>query len=569
MVKIPYGTSNFEKLITQGFSYIDRTQYIEVLESLGEQYIAYLRPRRFGKSLWVSTLQYYYGLEHKEKFTQLFGDQYIGQHPTDLANSFLVLKMDFSGIRTETLASTYQGFLSNIQKSADIFLSQYASYFDELDDQYVGAADSPDEVVKRLFQTVKKRNTGHKVYILIDEYDHFANELIAFHFQDYQDVVSRNGYVRKFYEAIKTATGDGIVDRIFITGVSPITLDSFTSGFNISRNLTTDLNLHQMMGFSSEEVESLMIGIGVPTPKLAEVMFDLKQWYNGYLFNEDAVSRLYNPDMVLYFALEYQKTKRYPKSLLDTNVASDYGKLHRMFRIGEQDEQHYEVIEELMLTSELSASLTHQYSFEKRFDRDDFISLLFYLGMITIKENQLDGLSFQRPNYVIGELYYDYFREIMLQRANLSSDHLRIRDRVIKLAQNNNPQPFVEVVEQVLTSLSNRDSIGFDEKYVKAIITSLLYTTGIYTIKSEYETEKKYVDLLLKERPPIKPNYTFALELKYLKKSEADRLEAVQQEGIAQLSMYLQHEELQQTTNLKAWLLVFVGTEAKVVVEVG
>ncbi|MCB0837069.1 MAG: AAA family ATPase [Bacteroidetes bacterium] len=568
MIKIPYGTSNFSSLIEQEYYYIDRTHYLERIENLGERYIVFLRPRRFGKSLWISTLQHYYGIEYKDQFDSIFGKYYIGKHPTSQANHYLVLRLDFSGILTQTLESTFEGFLNNVKRDLRIFGKTYKTQLPNFDEERINKSQTANEALQIAFEYVKGQGLSNKMYVIIDEYDHFANELLAFHFDDYQSIVSRNGYVRKFYEALKTGTGVGIIDRIFITGVSPITLDSFTSGFNIARNLTTDLNLHELMGFTTEEVEKLMLDIGISSEDLPDVMYDIQQWYNGYLFNEDAPRRLYNPDMVMYFALEYQKIKRYPKTLLDTNIASDYGKLHRLFRIGEKDEQHYDVIEELVENKEVSANLTTQYSFERNFNRDDFISMLFYLGMITIKKGDLDGLIFHQPNYVIGELYFDYFREIMLQRAQLSGDKLRIRQRVIKWAQENNPAPFIEAVEAVLSALSNRDSMGFNEKHVKTIFTSLLYTTGIYTIKSEYESEKKYVDLLLKKRPPIEPNFTFAIELKYLKKSESDKLGDVKSKGIAQLKAYLQHEELQKMQDLKAWLIIFVGSEAREVVEV-
>lgn len=568
MKKIPYGTSNFRQLISQGYFYIDRSSYIRQLEQLGEKYIAYLRPRRFGKSLWISTLHHYYGLEYQDQFETLFGDVNIGHDPTPLANQYLVLTLDFSGILTDTLDSTYTGFLENVKLASKSFMETYSSFFPQEVIAHILSSDAPNVVMTRLFQHVSTLDHEPQIYILIDEYDHFANELIAFHFDDFQEVVSRNGYVRKFYEALKIGTGQGVVDRIFLTGVSPITLDSFTSGFNIASNLTGDLALHEMMGFTHNEVEQLMQDIGVAQDTLPELMLDLKQWYNGYLFHAEADTRIYNPNMVLYFALNYQKYKKYPERLLDTNIATDYGKLHRMFRIGEENEKHYEVIESLLLEKQLSAKLTTQYSFEKRFSRDDFISLLFYLGMISIKSRQLDQLQFQQPNYVIGELYYDYFREIILRKAGLSDDQLLIRNRIITMAQDNNPMPFIEAVEQVLKTLSNRDSMSFDEKHVKAIITSLLYTSGIYTIKNEYETEKQYIDVLLTERPPIQPRYTFAFELKYLKKSEASKLESVREAGMKQLRQYLQHEEFQQMENLQGWLFVFIGSEAKAIVNV-
>ncbi len=257
-----------------------------------------------------------------------------------------------------------------------------------------------------------------------------------------------------------------------------------------------------------------------------------------------------------------------PDELLDINVASDYGKVRNLFSINNQESEHFTVLEELLTQGSVAARLTRQFSFEKVFTRDDLISLLFYMGIVTIKEAQLSRYIFETPNFVITQLYYEYFNQLLLQRAGLNADTIRIYDRVLKLAQENQIQPVIEAVESILRQLSNRDAVGFDEKYVKVILASLFYTTQIYTIHSEYESERGYIDLLLTRRPPIDPNYQFAFELKYLKQNEATRLDEVKQAGLNQLQTYLRQGKLQSMSNLRAWLIVFVGTEAKVVEEV-
>ena len=225
--------------------------------------------------------------------------------------------------------------------------------------------------------------------------------------------------------------------------------------------------------------------------------------------------------------LRYGRYHAYPEELLDTNIASDYGKLRELFRVEGQEVQNVAVLNELITEGQVSAQLTRQFSFEKDFTRDDLISLLFYLGIVTIKAAQLSRFIFEPPNFVITQLYFTYFQQIVLRQASLRADDLRIYDRVFKLAQENEIAPLIEAVESILLQLSNRDAVGFDEKYVKAVFASLLYPTQIYTIHSEYETDRRYVDLLLTRRPPIDPNYQFAFELKYLKQQDADQLETV------------------------------------------
>jgi len=572
MLKLPYGVSNFTKLAKEEYYFVDRTAFIAQLEQMNEPYLFYLRPRRFGKTLFVSMLQCYYGLEYAAQFTEIFGNYAIGQTPTPLANRYLVLKLDFSRINTQTRESTFAGFLENVNQGVSHFLSAYQAHYTEADHHYIFSTEEPSIVLSRLFERTKNhQSTGQfqdKIYVLVDEYDHFANELVAFRLEEFKTSVSRNGFVRKFYESIKTATGDGVVDRIFITGVSPLTLDSLTSGFNIGKHLSLDIQFHQMMGFTEQEVAAILTGVGVEESNLSSVLADLRQWYNGYLFNSKAKAKLYNPDMVLYFASEFSRTREYPEELLDINIASDYGKLRDLFRVEGQEVQNLAVLNELITEGQVSAQLTRQFSFEKDFTRDDLISLLFYLGIVTIKAAELSRFIFEPPNFVITQLYFTYFQQIVLRRAALRADDLRIYDRVLKLAQENDIAPLIEAVEAILLQLSNRDAVGFDEKYVKAVFAALLYPTQIYTVISEYETNRRYVDLLLTRRPPIDPNYQFAFELKYIKQQDVDQLETVKAAGLTQIQTYLRHEKLQRLTDLRAWLVVFVGPKAQVVMPV-
>jgi hypothetical protein len=329
--------------------------------------------------------------------------------------------------------------------------------------------------------------------------------------------------------------------------------------------LSLDLLFHNMLGFTEQEVEEILSGVGVTESALPTVIGDMRQWYNGYLFNGKAQTRLYNPDMVLYFATRYTRNNSYPEELLDTNIASDYGKLRELFRVEGQEVQNLAVLNELITEGQIAAQLTRQFSFEKDFTNDDLISILFYLGIVTIKQAQLSRFIFEPPNFVIRQLYFKYFQQLVLQQANLRADDLRIYDRVLKLAQENDIGPLIEAVEAILTQLSNRDAVGFDEKYVKAVFAALLYSTQIYTIHSEYESDRRYVDLLLTRRPPIDPNYQFAFELKYLKQSDAQRLATVKAEGLAQMQDYLRHDKLRTLADLRAWLIVFVGAKAQVV----
>ncbi len=567
MIRIPYGISDFETLVKENYFFVDKTPYIEWLENLNEHYLFFLRPRRFGKSLWISMFQHYYGLEHKEDFQTLFGSFYIGKKPTASANSYLVLRLEFSRINTNSAESTFNGFLTNVRQGVANFLNTYDTIFPrEIHPDILNMAD-PEAILKMLFTEVGRRRDA-KIFLLIDEYDHFANELLSFREQDFKDMVSKNGFVRKFYETIKNGTGEGIVDRLFVTGVSPLTLDSMTSGFNIGTNLSTHPRLNEMMGFLEKEVYTIMEGVGIPPADLPDLIVELRQWYNGYKFHPKGENRLYNPDMVLYFAKEFASRGEYTDQLLDVNIASDYGKIRKLFRIGGKEAENIAILEKLIIEGEVSALLTNQFNLEMAFTTSDFISLLYFMGMVTIKEAKLSLLTFQMPNAVIKELYYDYFTSVIQERANLPADIDPIRNQVLTLALENNPRPLIALVEEALLQLSNRNFRNFDEKYVQAIFTAYLHLPRLYFIKNEYELKQKYADILVLRRPPYEPPFQFLFELKYLKKKDAAHLESVTEEAKKQLRGYLQAEEVKGLPGLRGWVIVFVGPEAKVIEEV-
>ena len=561
-IRLSYSISNFEKLVTENYYYVDRTSYIEKLEQASEPYIFFLRPRRFGKSLFISMLWHYYGLEFADKFSQLFGQYYIGKNPTPKANTYAILYLEFSRIDTATKESTFKGFLRNVHQGVYRFLETYTTFSKEKKSQIL-TQSSPESMLVKLFELYNTKN----IYILIDEYDHFANEILAFNFDHFSEFVSRNGFVRKFYEAIKEGTATGIIDRLFVTGVTPITLDSLTSGFNISTNLSTHKYFHQMMGFTGEEVKTLLKKVTLNQGDTRNVLKNLKKWYDGYLFAEGAETRLYNPDMVLYFLKEFAYENTYPRNLIDTNIASDYGKVRRLFRLGDID-RNYVMLEELIETGVLNGLLTEQFSFEKPFSKDDFISLLFYLGLVTIKEAGLSRFSFGFPNYVIKGLYLEFFMDSLNERNQLDFEVDEVRDKLENLAQNNEVKPFVGLIEKALQTLSNRDFMSFDEKYIKALFVGFASLSNLYFIKSEPEVEQKYPDIMFLYRPPFAPNYQFLFELKYLKKSDSGQLKSTQQAAKNQVKGYLQFDEVRQLENLKSWVIVFVGEVAAVVEEV-
>lgn len=552
--KIPYGISNYEKLINDNYYYVDKTKYIELIENLNEPNLFCLRPRKFGKSLFISLLEYYYGIEHKEKFDKLFNDYYIGKNPTPKANSYYILSFDFSGIETPDKHTTYNTFRHSVKTSIESFLRTY-KLLNKTDYEEVLCQDRPSEILRTLFVKIEE-TANNKIFILIDEYDHFTNELISFRIEEFKEIVSRNGYVRKFYEVIKTGTGRGLVDRFFATGVTPVTLDSLTSGFNIGSDLTLDFRLNEMLGFTEIEVKELLLYFGIEQTE--EMMKDLHRLYNGSLFSTMSTQRMYNSNMVLYFMNQYLKANRYPEDLIDTNIASDYGKIKNIFYINNSTE-HQQKLNEIVLEEETTAVITKKFSFEREFTADDFVSLLVYNGMLTIKESEFAVIKFKIPNYVIKEIYWSFFNSEIANKYDITFNVSNLQQSIIRLAMNNDMGKWVGEIEKVLELLSNRDYRNFDEKYIKMLFITLASLSQLYIIKSETEAEGEYPDLMYLYRKPHKPNYQFLIELKYLKKSETKKLTKTMEIAKEQVNRYLQKPEIKELENLKVYTIVFVG----------
>jgi len=576
MKKIPYGSvGTFEDLITQGYLYIDRTRYIEELERLSEKHLIFLRPRRFGKSLFISVLQYYYGIEHQDKFERLFGGCYIGKNPTPLKSKYLILYLNFSGINTDSDQTTQQGFLSKVEKAVRKMVGTHKDLFGKADLDKIQNFPSPEEALLALFELMDLNFVDKKLYVLIDEYDQFTNEIIAYRFEEFKKIVGRNGWVRKFYETLKIGADNGYIDRAFITGVTPVTLDSLTSGFSNATNVSDYLQLNEMMGFTQEEVMGLLGDIGVEETLLEETMVDLKNWYNGYTFNKKAKQGIYNSEMVLHFAKQYIQEGGYPQKLLATSIATDYHKIRSMFRIGHKEKENIEALQKVIEDEGVLAELTTKFNFEIGWAESDFISLLYYLGFLTIRGSRINQLLFKIPNYVIRELYYQYFVQITLERANMDIYRIDTHSKVIELAMHNNLTPIMELTESVLAKLSaNHDHASFNETHPKSIFASWFYAAGIYHIYSELEVEKKNeqqekgrIDLLLTRRQPFVEEvpYQFIFELKYLKKAGKKRLETVKREAVNQLKEYLKDDKIKEMTDLKAYVVIFVGNKAEVV----
>ncbi|MFV9567096.1 AAA family ATPase [Thermoanaerobacter mathranii] len=564
MKKIPYGMSNFRAMREEGYLYVDKTMYIEKIENLNSKYLFFIRPRRFGKSLFLSTLENYYDINNEKDFEKLFGDLYIGKKPTKLKNSYMILKLNFSDLNTDNKDQLKESFLLSVKNSINALLNRYEGILENTEGirKKIDQITDINAVIMTIINEVKK--VGKKIYLIIDEYDHFANDIIAMGDNEfYREIVRALGFVRDFYETLKIGT-ETVIDRIFITGISPIILDDLTSGFNIALNVTMDLSLNEMLGFTEEEVVKILEEVGIE--KKENLINNLRELYDGYKFNKNAKTRVYNPDMVLYFLAQYKNTGGYPEYLIDDNVKTDYGRLNRLT----MNEGNRALLERIIKEEGIVAEIVTKFSFDRMYDEEYFISLLFYMGLLTIKDSVYNVTKLVIPNYIIKTIFWEYFKRKLKEENNIKYEIEEIAKATWKMAFQGEIKPFVEFIStNILRRLSNRDMVKFDEKYIKVILFSYLTISNVYRPISERETEGGYIDIYLERDiriPDIK--YEWLIELKYVKKSEKDKVDKIKEEGIKQLKKYRESRGLKEREDVKQALLIFIGKDEYQVIEV-
>jgi hypothetical protein len=548
--------------MSENLAYIDKTRFIEVLERESNPNHFFIRPRKFGKSLFLRTLNCYYNLNYKDEFERLFGSLYIGRNPTPERNSYAILEFDFSGLNTNSESEFKKSFSFEVQESVCKLLAEYKNIISD---------------AKELVRQIKEKDLGIdslntafnaaianeiRIYVIIDEYDHFANDLIAMgelRGKDfYKSMIAANGLVRDFYEKIKAATKSSTVYRTFITGISPVMLDDLTSGYNIARILTLDRKYNEMMGFTQAEVETLMTETGVD-PVLINV--DMEAYYNGYLFHQDGENRVYNPAMILYFFDQILGTGKPPVNIVDLNLRTDYGRLKRLV----QNEKNRETLLQIMKDDCVVSEILEKFSIDRLNDDNYFISLLFYMGMLTIREPYRFQLKLCIPNYSIRTLYWDYLTKLVKEMSpDTAVDSGQLRTVIYRLGMDGDLRGFIGYVsENAFSRLSEYDLQRFDEKYIQILLLAYLFMGRMYIPMSEYETVPGRADIFL-QRNPLYPEvrYEWIFEIKYCKASAKEKeIAAKRNEGWAQLKQYANSFRMKDRPNLKAALLLFTGKD--------
>ena len=550
MKKLPYGISDYGRLVENDYYYIDKTKYIEELENLSEPYIIFLRPRKFGKTLFTSTLENYYDIKKVDEFEKLYGNTYIGKNSTKLKNSYHILKFNFSGIDTSDEEKTMKAFKEKVTISITGFVNKYNIDF------FVNPELSTEGLLGSLIEAFKTQREKEKIYVIIDEYDHFANELLGFNTNQFKNLVSKNGKVRKWYETLKEGT-ESVIDRIFITGVVPITLDSLTSGFNIGADITQRSKFNEMMGFTKAELVKMMEDIEITKKEQEELLPMMKENYDGYKFSVDGKEKIYNSNMCLYFLNRYLEQRKVPTQLIDVNIASDYSKLGRMLDLCKGNERE-KIIEKTVSGEGIIGEITSKFNPAIEFTEKDLISMLFYLGYLTIDDDVAGYPKLNIPNRVMKEIYSDYFLQVLKQNINFGIDE-SYSEIALEIALEGKIDKLVELAHKYLENLSNRDYVKFDEKYVKLIFYCIAMNLKIFRLKSEMEVQRKYPDILLIPTDKSKDYKAVMIEFKYLKKEESNLLQEKQDEAKKQIEEYAKFEEIKEIPNLNKYTVVAVN----------
>lgn len=466
------------------------------------------------------------------------------------------MKFSFTGLKTDTPDDLINSFRTATLISLRTFCSKYGLDFDY---QKEG---EPADILNDFVNQFRDNNASGQIYLIIDEYDHFANELLSFKTELFSDVISKTGFVRKWYEKIKDNTASGIIARFFATGVSPITLDSLTSCFNIATDLSRWDVFNEIMGFTEDEIRCLIketLKDDVTHDEKERIIDEMRACYNGYLFHADADKRVFNSNMSLNYLSSYFVRKKPPRELIDVSIASDYSKMNNMFALKNKS-ANYLVLKDIIDGKEQSAFITAQFSLEKKFDKNDFLSLLFYLGYLTIDSFYSGMVKLRVPNYVVKELYFSYFEKILEEEYKYELNITDIQSALSTLAEEGDNSRLITCIEAVLTSMSNRDSMNMNEKYIKTICFTLCMLSKCYLVESENEAGKGYTDIQLMKRPGINVNYYAIIEFKYLSKENGTKEKISQklEEAKEQLIKYNNAPKFKEMNNLKKWAVVFV-----------
>lgn len=573
---LPYGMMNFADIRLDNYYYVDKTSFIPVIEQ-SDRFFFFIRPRRFGKSLTLNMLQHYYDVRTRDKFDALFGDLYIGKHPTRDRNSYLVLYLNFSGISGE-LHNYRQGLDAHCNTSFDYFCDIYAEYLPkgikEVLNEKAGAVEQLDYLYHQC------ELAGQQIYLFIDEYNHFTNAILsdAESIHRYTEETHKEGYLRAFFNRVKAGTYSSI-KRCFITGVSPVTMDDLTSGFNIGTNYSLTPKFNAMMGFTEDEVREMLTYYSTKAPfhhTVDELIELMKPWYDNYCFAQECYDQptLYNSNMVLYFVKNYiDNNGKAPRNMIESNIRIDYEKLRMLIRKDKEFAHDASIIQTLVSQGYITGELKDGFPAANIVDSDNFVSLLYYFGMLTMSGTFEGKTKLIIPNQVVREQLYTYLLNTY-NEADLSFNNHEKDELSSALAYRGAWQSYFNYIADCLKRYASQRDKQKGESFVHGFTLAMTAQNRFYRPISEADTQSGYVDIFLSPMLEIYPDmsHSYIVELKYARyKDPESRVEELRAEAVAQANRYADTDRVKNaigTTQLHKIVVVYKGMEMRVCEEV-
>ena len=572
--RIPYGEADIRRIRLKGWLYVDKTRFLRRLEE--ESYAFLIRPRRFGKSLWVSVLENYYDRTRADEWHAIFDGTDIGRRPTEDRSRYVILRFNFSAFddTLETLRERFEAYCEMVIRRA---LERNADLFPDSAVRRILAPAAVDGRLGELFTYAG--DNAIPLYGLVDEYDNFANTVLARHGREaYESFTHGGGFYRSFFATLKAGAGEsgGALERLFITGVSPITMDDVTSGFNIGANISLSPGFNDVLGFSEAEVRDLLATYrdGGALNQDADAALDvMREWYNGYRFAEDAGGDLYNTDMVLYYLKESISTDRVPRRLIDFNVRIDYGKLRHLLvanrNAGARLNGNFDLLRRIAGEGGADADVNLSFPLEELVEPENFLSLLYYFGLLSIRGSANGRTRLGIPNQTVRRLLYGYLRDGYRDVGVFSISHYTFSNLVVDMAYRGAWRPALEFLAEAIAAQTGIRDYLDGEKVVQAFLAAHFSLIGHFLIHSERELNKGYADLhlepFLARYPDVR--YGYVIEIKYLKRGDAADKAAVEarlRQARTQLRSYLTDarlRRLQPTVRHIGLAVVFHGWE--------
>ena len=547
--ELPYGVSDFTDLRRAGCYYTDKTQYIPTMEKAG-RFLFLIRPRRFGKSVFLSMLAAYYDLARQDKFDELFDSLWIQQHPTELKGQFQVMHLDFSQATVGLDGTLKQRFDRYCSTKYEVFAEKYAQYYDANFVQDIKHR-APDSCEQLRFICDRAKERGHQLYLIIDEYDNFTNNVLNEEGEQiYHALTHATGFYREVFKLYKAN-----FQRILMMGVSPVTMDDVTSGFNIALNITADPRFNMMLGFSETEVRQMIAYYqeqGLIKHDPDALIEEMKPWYDNYCFARTSLKtdpKMFNSDMVLYYMNNQITFGTSPEAMLDTNTRTDYTKLKRLVQLEGMGTEQHNTLQQIAAEGSIIADLHMSFPAEHIFDEGNFVSLLYYYGMLTIVGTDLDKLVLGIPNNNVRKQYYEY---LLSEYRALCSIDTRNLDAVYKtMALKGDIKPALTLIAEAYKNTSSVRSGIEGERNLQGFMCAYFSMTSLYLIAPEVEMSHGYCDIFLMPDRMRYPEvaHSYIIELKYLTAKDAEAT-AEQQwtEAIDQVRRYTADRKVQQMT---------------------